>query len=159
MNVGAYGAHDRIAVDVALLVARVVAGVIFAAHGAQKLFGAFDGPGLSATVEMIGPIGYPVAVGEFFGGVGLIVGLLTRFSSASLVVVMVGAIWTVHGRHGFFLGQGPDATLAEAGFEFNLALIGLLAPILIAGPGRFAVGRLLPLPGTKRSGRPMLVLE
>src|SRR5262245_13054191 len=151
--------QDRPAVDVALLAVRVVVGVIFAAHGAQKMFGAFGGPGLTAFVAMMGPIGYPVAVGEFFGGLGLIVGFLCRFSAASLIVIMIGAIAMVHGQHGFFLGHAPTDTLATAGFEYNLALIGLLAPILIAGPGRIALGRLLLLPKTAPMGPPILVLE
>ncbi|MCI0457396.1 MAG: DoxX family protein [Gemmataceae bacterium] len=151
--------QDRPAVDVALLVVRVIAGIIFAAHGAQKLFGAFGGPGLAAVVEMMGPLGYPVTIGEFFGGLGLIVGFLCRFSAASLIVIMLGAIGMVHGQHGFFLGRAPTDTLATAGFEYNLALIGLLAPTLIAGPGRFAIGRFLPLPKSRHTGRPIVVLE
>jgi putative oxidoreductase len=132
------GSRDRLAVDVALAAVRVVVGVIFAAHGAQKLFGAFGGPGLAAVVQMMGPIGYLVTIGEFFGGLGLIVGFLNRFSAASLIVIMLGAIGMVHGKNGFFL--------SNQGFEYNLALIGLLLPVLIAGPGRFAVARYLPLP-------------
>lgn len=138
-------------VNFALLAVRVVAGVIFAAHGSQKLFGAFGGQGLEATVGMMGVIGYPVAIGEFFGGLGLIVGFLTRFSAASLIVVMLGAIATVHGKNGFFMSAG--------GFEYNLALIGLLLPTLIAGPGRYSVGRYLPLPKSKASGKPVAVFE
>jgi putative oxidoreductase len=151
MSTGTSPSLDRPAVDFALLVVRVVAGVIFAAHGAQKLFGAFGGPGLEKIVEMMGPIAYPVAVGEFFGGLGLVVGFLSRFSAASLIVVMIGAIAMVHGQHGFFLSNN--------GFEYNLALIGLLTPTLIAGPGRYAVGRFLPLPRSARTGRPVAVLE
>lgn len=143
--------RDRAVVDVALLVVRVIVGVIFAAHGAQKLFGAFGGPGLAATAGMMGPIAYPVAIGEFFGGLGLVVGFLCRFSAASLVVIMLGAIGMVHGKNGFFLSDG--------GFEYNLALIGLLVPVLIAGPGSFAVGRLLSLPKSTRTGRPIALLE
>jgi putative oxidoreductase len=143
--------QDRPAVDVSLLVVRVVVGVIFAAHGAQKLFGAFGGPGLPATVEMMGSMAYPVAIGEFFGGLGLIVGFLCRFSAASLIVIMLGAIGMVHGKNGFFLQQG--------GFEYNLALIGLLVPVLVAGPGSYAVGRFLPLPKPAGARRPILVLE
>jgi putative oxidoreductase len=150
---------DRPAVDIALLVGRVTVGVIFAAHGAQKLFGAFGGPGLFTTVEMMGPLGYPVTIGEFFGGVGLIVGFLSRFSAASLIVTMIGAIAMVHGKNGFFLGHGPNDTLATSGFEYNLALIGLLAPVLIAGPGKLAIGRFLPLPKSKQTGGPVIVLE
>jgi len=143
--------QDRPAVDYALLVVRVIVGIIFAAHGAQKLFGAFGGTGLATTVEQMGLIGYPVVIGEFFGGVGLIVGLLCRFSAASLIVIMLGAIAMVNGQNGFFL--------STRGFEYNLALIGLLAPILIAGPGKYAIGRLLPLPKVPLTGRPIAVLE
>jgi putative oxidoreductase len=142
--------RDRSAVDVSLLVLRVVVGVIFAAHGAQKLFGAFGGMGLNKTVEMLGPMGYPVTIGEFFGGLGLIFGFLSRFSAASLIVIMLGAIGMEHGKNGFFL--------SDKGFEYNLALIGLLIPILIAGPGRFTIGRAF-LPKSSRTGRPVIVLE
>src|SRR5262245_41213386 len=116
----------RPSVGIPLLVLRLVVGVIFVAHGAQKLFGAFGGPGLAAMVEKMGPLGYPVTIGEFFGGLGLIVGFLSRFSAASLIVIMIGAIAMVHGKNGFFL--------SDQGFEYNLALIGLLAPIVLAGP-------------------------
>jgi putative oxidoreductase len=143
--------QDRPAVDAALLVVRAVAGTIMAAHGAQKLFGAFDGPGLAGTVEKMGPLGYPVTVGEFFGGLGLVVGFLSRFSAAANIVIMIGAIAMVHGKNGFFMSTG--------GFEYNLALIGLLAPTLIAGPGAWAVGRFLPLPKSRKTGRPVAALE
>jgi len=143
--------RDRSAVDVSLLIMRVIVGTIFAAHGAQKLFGAFGGPGLDEIVKMMGPIGYLVTIGEFFGGLGLIVGFLCRFSAASLIVIMFGAIAMVHGKNGFFLDK--------SGFEYNLALIGLLAPILIVGPGRFSIGRSLPLPKSAKTGRPIVILE
>jgi putative oxidoreductase len=151
MNTETTELQDRPAVDISLLAVRVVVGIIFAAHGSQKLFGSFGGPGLEKVVEMMGPLGYPVTIGEFFGGLGLIVGFLCRFSAASLIVIMLGAIATVHGKHGFFQSDG--------GFEYNLALIGLLLPILIAGPGKFAIGRFLPLPKSARTGRPIVVLE
>src|SRR3954452_6568326 len=103
--------RDRPVVDIALLVVRVIVGIIFAAHGAQKLFGAFGGPGLAAMVQPppagMGLLGYPVTIGEFFGGLGLIVGFLCRFSAASLILIMAGAIALVHGQNGFFLGHGP----------------------------------------------------
>jgi putative oxidoreductase len=154
---------DRPAVDYSLLILRVVVGVIFALHGSQKLFGAFGGPGLSAMMQPppngMGILGFFVTIGEFFGGLGLIVGFLTRFSAASLIVIMLGAIFMVHGKNGFFLGHGPESKLMDAGFEYNLALIGLLAPILLAGPGWYAIGRCLPLPKAKATGRPIVVLE
>ncbi|MCE9533778.1 MAG: DoxX family protein [Planctomycetes bacterium] len=143
--------QDRPAVDFSLLVVRIVSGAVFIAHGSQKLFGAFGGPGLASTVEKMGPIGYLVTVGEFFGGIGLILGFLCRFSAAANIVIMLGAIGMVHAKNGFFLSQG--------GFEYNLALIGLLVPILIAGPGKYAIGRCLPLSKSVRTGRPIVVLE
>jgi putative oxidoreductase len=151
VNSAAAIAPDRRAIDVSLLVVRIIVGVIFAAHGAQKLFGAFGGPGLEAIVKMMGPIGYLVAIGEFFGGLGLIVGFLSRFSAASLIVIMLGAIGMVHGTNGFFLDKG--------GFEYNLALMGLLFPVLLCGPGQLAIGRMLPLPKVPQSDRPRAFLE
>jgi putative oxidoreductase len=102
-------------------------------------------------VESLGPIGYLVAIGEFFGGLGLVVGFLSRFSSASNIVIMLGAIAMVHGKNGFFLSAG--------GCEYNIALIGLLLPTLIAGPGKFEIERLLPLPRAAGSIQPITFLE
>src|SRR3954466_1455614 len=143
---------DRSAVYVSLLILRLVVGGIFMIHGSQKMFGAFGGPGLKAVVEMFGggPLGYLVSIGEFFGGAGLVFGFLSRFSAASLIVIMCGAIAMVHGKNGFFLDKG--------GFEYCLALIGLLLPILICGPGRFSIGQVF-LPKSSRTARPIVVLE
>src|SRR3989337_2527365 len=91
---------DRLVVNFSLLLMRVIVGVIFVAHGSQKLLGAFGGPGLSGVVEMMGPIGYLVTIGEFFGGLGLIVGFLCRFSAASIIVIMIGAIGLGHSKDG-----------------------------------------------------------
>lgn len=149
---GSTKVRDRTTIDLSLLIVRVVAGVIFAAHGGQKMFGWWGGFGLEETVKHIQPwpMGYFVAVGEFFGGIGLIVGFLSRFSAASLIAIMIGAIALVHGPNGFFS--------ANKGFEYNLALIGLLAPTLLAGPGAFAIGPWL-MPKSKKTGRPRIVLE
>src|SRR5262245_26758738 len=122
---------NRSAVDWALLVARIIVGIVFMAHGSQKLFGAFGGPGLSGTVQMLGPLGYLVTIGEFFGGLGLITGFLSRFSAASIIVIMLGAIAMIHGKVGFFMNwmgnQGGE------GFEYHLLAIAVLSTILIAG--------------------------
>lgn len=144
-------AENRFSLNLSLLVGRVIVGTIFAAHGAQKLFGAWGGPGLTNVVNQMGPLGYPVTIGEFFGGLGLILGFLTRFSAASNIVIMLGAIAMVHGKNGFFMSAG--------GFEYNLALIGLLFPLMMCGPGRYSVGRFLPLPKSKGTGQPCLILE
>jgi putative oxidoreductase len=143
--------HYPFTVDFSLLVLRVVVGTIMAAHGAQKLLGLWGGKGLAATVADMGPVlGYLVPIGEFFGGLGLIVGFLTRFSALSNIVIMIGAIAMVHGKNGFFLHNG--------GFEYNLAIIGLLLPILLCGPGRFSIAHCC-MPRSARSGRPIIVIE
>ena len=149
--------RDRSAVDWAILVARVVVGGIFMAHGAQKLFGAFGGPGLAAIVQMMGPLGYLVTIGEFFGGAGLVFGILSRFSAASIIVIMLGAVAMVHGKFGFFMNWAGNQ--GGEGFEYHLLAIGALLPIVIAGPGRFALGRFLPLPRVASEERPVAVLE
>lgn len=128
---------DRTAVSWALLTVRIFIGIVFTAHGSQKLFGAFGGPGLAGTVAHMGPIGYLVAIGEFFGGLGMLVGVLPRFSAAASIVIMLGAIFTVHGKNGFFA--------QSSGFEYCFALIGMALPILIAGPGAFAISEFVHL--------------
>ena len=149
-------ARDRSAVDWALLAVRVVVGIIFVVHGAQKVFGLWGGPGLEGVMSAQGPggggvIGLLVAIGEFFGGLGLLTGFLSRFSAAANILIMLGAIVMVHGKNGFLMSGG--------GYEYNLALIGLLLPVLIAGPGRFALGRALPLPRVRGTDRPIPALE
>lgn len=119
----------------ALLIARVVLGVIFFAHGSQKLFGAFSGPGLDQWIAMIGPIGYLVALGEFIGGILLIIGFLSRWAALVIAIIMLGAMATVHGKHGFFLSNN--------GIEYALALLALALAILLMGPGRYAFVRLI----------------
>ena len=149
--------RDHSAVDLTLLIARIIVGGVFMAHGAQKLFGAFGGPGLSAIVQMMGPLGYLVAIGEFFGGLGLIVGFLSRFSAAAIAVIMLGAIGMVHARFGFFMNWTGQQS--GEGFEYHLLAIGLLLTIVIVGPGRFAIGRFLPLPKAAGKQRPIAVVE
>lgn len=119
----------------ALLLSRSILGIIFLAHGAQKLFGAFNGPGLTEVVKMMGPLGYAVSIGEFFGGLGLLLGILSRFSAAAIMIIMIGAIAIVHGINGFFLDKG--------GFEYNFALIGLALITILLGPGKYSLSHLL----------------
>jgi putative oxidoreductase len=136
--------QDRTAVDVALLTTRLLAGLVMIPHGAQHLLGSFNGPGLAGFVQYVGTVGYLVAIGEFFGGIGLVAGVLSRFSAAAIIAIMIGAIVMVHAPFGFFMNW--TGTQKGEGFEFHLVMIGLLLTTLIAGPGRFAVGHLLPLP-------------
>jgi putative oxidoreductase len=130
-------------IDLALLIARVTAGVAFIPHGAQHLFGMFGGSGIARFAQNLGPVAYLVAVGEVFGGLALIVGLGSRFSAASLIVIMGGAI-RVHARNGWFMNW--SGRQSGEGFEYHLLMIALLLITLIAGPGRHSLARVLRLP-------------
>ena len=120
------------------LALRVPVGIIFAAHGAQKLFGWFGGYGLEGTGQFFGSIGlnpgYLMALlagaAEFFGGLALIVGVLVRPAAAALAFVMLVAIFAVHASRGFFLDKG--------GYEYALALLAASVSLLFAGGGRFS---------------------
>ena len=126
------------AVDWSLLILRLALGVIFIAHGGQKVFGWFGGQGLAATVEAFNtkmgipaPLTYLAAFTEFFGGVAVLLGILGRLASLGLAIVMLVAVSKVHWAHGFFL--------EHQGFEYNLALFAMALVILVAGPGRIAI--------------------
>lgn len=124
--------------DLGLFSVRLGLGVVFMFHGAQKMFGWFGGKGLGGLIEAYGPVvGSLVGIGEFFGGLGLLVGLLSRFSAASIILIMAGAIVNVHGQYGF--------PMANNGFEYNFVLITMALTTLLAGPGRIALARLLPM--------------
>lgn len=135
--------------DVALLAVRVVTGVVLTAHGAQQLLGAFGGGGLTANMSKYGPgggglMGLLVAVGLFFGGLGILTGFLTRFSAAANIVIMIGAVVMIHWDKGFFLVDSRFQYLG--GYEFNLALIGMCLPLMIAGAGALSIERFIKWP-------------
>lgn len=119
-------------------VLRWCVGAVFLAHGAQKLFGLWGGPGLAGTSAFFTSLGLPapyplallVAVTEFAGGALLILGGLTRWVALALAVDMAVAIWKVHYSHGFFLSSPRGQ-----GIEFTLVLIGAMLCLMLTGPG------------------------
>ena len=125
------------------LALRVPVGVIFAAHGAQKLFGWFGGYGLEGTGQFFGSIGltpgYLMALlaglVEFFGGLALVFGILVRPAAAALAFAMLIAVFAVHWSKGFFASNG--------GYEYALALLAASVALLLSGAGRFSVDRSL----------------
>lgn len=127
----------------AALALRVPVGLIFAAHGAQKLFGWFGGYGLEGTGQFFNSIGlnpgYLMALlagaAEFFGGLALIVGLLVRPAAAALGFTMLVAIFSVHFSKGFFMSSG--------GYEYALALLAASLSLLFSGAGRLSVDRVI----------------
>ena len=132
-----------------LLVTRLVLGIIFFAHGAQKVFGWFGGHGLRGTTGYFRQaLGIPPALAilagltECVGGLAVFVGLLARLAALGLIVVMLVAIAKVHWRNGFFLNFALTPGKGH-GFEFNLALIGLALAVLIGGAGALSLDRLL----------------
>ena len=122
-----------------LTVLRVLVGIIFAAHGSQKLFDWFGGGGLAGTAQWMESIG--LAPGtlmallsggtEFFGGLALIIGLLARPAALGLTFTLLVAIFTVHISNGLFM--------ANNGYEFALALLGGTLAVLIEGAGKLSL--------------------
>ncbi len=133
--------------DVALTVLRLVLGVVFFAHGAQKLLGWFGGYGFHGTMGFFEHMGMPAPVAfliictEFFGGLGLIVGLLTRIAALGIGVEMIGAIFLVHLPNGFFMNW--MGTQKGEGFEYHLLAIAAAAVLLLRGSGAFSLDRTL----------------
>lgn len=125
------------------LTLRVPVGVIFAAHGGQKLFGWFGGYGLEGTGQWMASIGlepgYLMALlagsAEFFGGLALLLGLLVRPASAVLAVTMIVAIFAAHVDNGLFMSNN--------GYEFALALLAATVSLALSGAGRASVDAVL----------------
>lgn len=125
-----------------ILFLRVIVGVVISAHGTQKLFGWWDGPGLRGVAGFFGSLGFrpPLAMALAAGvaetsGVLLALGLLTPFAALAIASVMVVAIGTVHWRNGLFATNG--------GYELPLVLGSAAVAIAATGPGRFSLDRLI----------------
>jgi len=130
------------------LILRLTLGLVIFPHGAQKLLGWFGGFGFSGTMGFFTEtlhlpwlVALLVIIGESFGSVALMLGLLTRFTAASYIVIMLGAITMTHLPYGFFMNwfgkqQGE-------GFEYHLLVIGISLALLATGAGKWSMDRLV----------------
>lgn len=145
--------HD----DRLITLLRLTLGVIFFAHGAQKMLGWFGGYGYSGTMHAFTGSGVPVPLAflaiaaEFFGGLGLIFGLLGRVAAFGIGANMVVAIATVHAKNGLFMNWYGNQK--GEGFEYHLLVLAIVLAIIIRGSGALSLDRLI---AGDNAGRPSL---
>jgi putative oxidoreductase len=127
------------------LILRLVLGIVFFPHGAQKMLGWFGGGGFSGTMQGMTQAGLPAVIVflviliEFFGSIALIIGFLSRVAAFGILCVMLGAVLTIHRHVGFFMnwmGQQKGE-----GFEYHILAIAICLAIMVAGSGRWSIDR------------------
>ena len=126
------------------LILRLTLGIVMFPHGAQKVLGWYGGYGFSSTLGFFTDtmhlpwiIAFLIIIGEFFGSLGMLVGFLTRFSAASIGVIMLGAITMVHWPNGFFMNWFGKQ--AGEGYEYHLLVLGISVALTVVGAGRWSV--------------------
>lgn len=125
--------------DIGLLIIRLIIGITFMGHGAQKLFGWFGGHGLKGTGGWMESIGlrpgvfmaFMAGATELLGGFLFAAGLFTWIGALCIVSTMLVAIFTVHGKNGYWVTQN--------GFEYNLILIAIAVGVALTGPGAYVL--------------------
>jgi putative oxidoreductase len=134
--------------SIAGAILRLILGIVFFAHGAQKMLGWFGGYGFhgtmgffTGTLHIPAPFAVLAIMAEFLGGLGLIVGLLTRVAAFGIGVNMLVAIVAVHAANGFFLNW--SGTQKGEGFEYHLLVLAIVAYLMIRGAGALSVDRAL----------------
>ncbi len=130
------------------LILRLTLGLVMFPHGAQKLLGWYGGFGFSGTLGFFTEtmhlpwlIAFLVIIGESCGSVALLLGLLTRFTAASMALIMLGAISMVHLPNGFFMNWFGKQ--AGEGYEYHLLVIGIALALLISGAGKWSVDKVI----------------
>ena len=134
--------------DFTVTIVRLIFGIVFFAHGAQKLLGWFGGYGFSGTMGFMthmlhipAPLGALAIVAEFLGSIGLLVGFLGRVAAFGIACNMVVAVAVLHIHFGFFAnwyGQQKGE-----GIEFHILAVAIALVIMIKGSGAFSVDRAL----------------
>jgi putative oxidoreductase len=131
--------------DGTLTVLRLILGTVFFAHGAQKMLGWFGGYGFDATMNAFTGMGIPavfaflVIAAEFFGGLGLIFGALTRIAAFGIASVMAVAASMVHAQNGLFMNWAGNQK--GEGFEYHLLALAIAVTLMVRGAGAFSVDR------------------
>lgn len=130
------------------LVLRITLGLVMFPHGAQKLLGWYGGFGFSGTMGFFTEtmhlpwiVAFLVIIGESFGSMALLLGVLTRFTATSFIVIMLGAITTSHFQNGFFMNWFGKQT--GEGYEYHLLVIGISLALLITGAGKWSVDKVV----------------
>ena len=129
-------------------IVRIVLGVVFFAHGAQMALGWFGGAGLQATVRIFrehlgipAPLAMLAVAAEFLGGLGLIVGLLSRVAALGIAVVMMVALVAVHRKFGFFMNWFGEKQ--GHGIEYHVLVLALALTVIVKGAGAFSLDQVL----------------
>jgi putative oxidoreductase len=140
-----------------LALVRLALGLVMFPHGAQKMLGWWGGNGFGPTMGFFEHQGIPALfaflaiAAEFFGGIGLILGFLSRIAAFGVMCNMLVAIFMVHARNGFFMNwtgkQGGE------GFEYHLLAVAMALAIVIGGGGAFSIDHAI----ANTPGRPRLV--
>jgi putative oxidoreductase len=130
------------------VILRVILALVIFPHGAQKLLGWYGGAGYEGTIgfltqqmELPWLLAFLVIVGEFVGPLALVAGLMTRFTAASLGIIMLGAITMVHWPHGFFMNWFGQQT--GEGFEYHLLVIGIGLSLMATGAGKWSIDHVI----------------
>src|SRR5438105_4037868 len=145
--------------DTATTILRLVLGVVFFAHGAQKMLGWFGGFGFTGTMGFFtGTMHIPALfaflaiAAEFFGGLGLILGFLTRIAALGIAANMLVAIAMVHSKFGFFMNW--TGTQKGEGFEYHLLVLAITTFLMIRGAGAFSIDRAIATASHSRVTQP-----
>jgi len=127
---------------------RIVLGVVFFAHGAQKTLGWFGGAGLQSTMRVFreqlripAPLALLTVAAEFLGGLGLIVGLLSRIAALGIAMIMIVALFAVHRKFGFFMNWTGEKQ--GHGIEYHLLALALALIVVFKGAGAFSLDQVL----------------
>jgi putative oxidoreductase len=134
--------------DPVIAILRLILGVVFFAHGAQKALGWFGGYGFSGTMGFFtnamhipAPLAFLAICAEFLGGIGLIVGLLSRVAAFGIACNMLVAVVMVHRHFGLFANWAGDQK--GEGIEYHLLALAIALAIMIKGSGAFSIDRSL----------------